>query len=547
MDRKRTCCHWLMFSLAGKIIIGQTIFVLSTLTILFGQGGIPSNPLVDELGCGNCHSGTEKSENIFQRTPDLSYAGVKYNNAFLYDYLKSPYSVRHNIGNSRMPDFGFSDDEALALTLYFTGKRALPETVQVTEINFNKGKNGFEILHNDYQCTKCHQLNGVGELKSTDLSQAGFRLNAGWLSNFIQNPEPYLPKGSSMPDFFGSNEAHGLDQRSTKLLNTIVSYLAQINSNKRQQLEKEFRKARKAYTNVTAEMGRIIFLSQNCQACHTMKDETPWFKHNAPDLTAQQMRTQPQWLKTYLGSLSPIRPFGYFPGTGSRMPNFGLNEAEIEELTGWLGAAELKTVAQPISAFQSKKVEKLLDDFLPCLGCHQMDGKGGRIGPDLSNAGNRLTDGFIKMAVTMPHMVMPESIMPKTAIDPNLRNLVISYLARKSSNSKTEYPNLIQNTPYQIRDSYTANCAPCHGLNGNGAGFNKEFLPIKPGDFTDGKLMSERTDDTLFDTINVGGRIMNKSHFMPAWGKKMSQEEIINYVKIIRGFCDCEQPGWAKK
>jgi hypothetical protein len=44
----------------------------------------------------------------------------------------------------------------------------------------------------------------------------------------------------------------------------------------------------------------------------------------------------------------------------------------------------------------------------------------------------------------------------------------------------------------------------------------------------------------------VGGRIMNKSHFMPGWGEKMSPKEIVDYVQTIRKFCNCEQPDWAK-
>jgi len=39
---------------------------------------------------------------------------------------------------------------------------------------------------------------------------------------------------------------------------------------------------------------------------------------------------------------------------------------------------------------------------------------------------------------------------------------------------------------------------------------------------------------------------MNKSHFMPGWGEKLSREEIVNLVSQIRNFCDCSAPEWSK-
>ena len=55
---------------------------------LIAQMGLNENGLVNELGCGNCHSGVDASKLITERAPDLSYAGLKYNEEFLFDYLK---------------------------------------------------------------------------------------------------------------------------------------------------------------------------------------------------------------------------------------------------------------------------------------------------------------------------------------------------------------------------------------------------------------------------------------------------------------------------
>ena len=58
-----------------------------------------------------------------------------------------------------------------------------------------------------------------------------------------------------------------------------------------------------------------------------MSGEKNWFvSHNAPDLSAQKMRTKTSWLIDYLRNTPASRPHGYFPGTGSRMPNYYLTD-----------------------------------------------------------------------------------------------------------------------------------------------------------------------------------------------------------------------------
>ena len=58
--------------------------------------------------------------------------------------------------------------------------------------------------------------------------------------------------------------------------------------------------------------------------------------------------------------------------------------------------------------------------------------------------------------------------------------------------------------------------------------------------------MSFRPDDTLYDGIASGGAILNKSHFMPAWGETLSATEIKSLVAYMRSLCRCEGPGWSR-
>ena len=151
----------------------------------------------------------------------------------------------------------------------------------------------------------------------------------------------------------------------------MVGYLSYQSQKERSQLENQLQNVEKKYPDITREDGRLVFLSQNCMGCHTLKEEETWFKtHNAPDLSAQRMRTKTSWLIDYLKNTSTIRPYGYFPGTGSRMPNYNLSDTEIDTLISWLGQMKMKTKLEPVSVFQTQKAARLLNDNLACLGCH---------------------------------------------------------------------------------------------------------------------------------------------------------------------------------
>ena len=145
--------------MAGKIKFRLILSVFVLFSFLSAQNNLPDLSLVEELGCGNCHIGAQKSNIVLQRAPDLSYARLKYNEAYLFDYLSAPEKFRDNIGKSRMPDFGFSEDEAFALTKYLMRQEKLPYEKKLKEISLIESENGFELIHVDYQCTSCHILN----------------------------------------------------------------------------------------------------------------------------------------------------------------------------------------------------------------------------------------------------------------------------------------------------------------------------------------------------------------------------------------------------
>jgi len=323
--------------LPGKLNF-RPFFLLVFASFVYSQSTVETESLINELGCGNCHLGVDKSTLIPMRAPDLSYAGSKYNPSFVYDYLKEPHSVRKNIGRSRMPNFNLSENEAYALTLYLQNQKASASFLEYDAGNSNI--NAYKLITEDYQCTSCHLLNDKGLDRSINLNSTGSRLKKEWIYETIFYPQRHISQGTSMPMFFDDTS-----DDSKVVVGSMSSYLEKLGNEKLKKLDKELNKVQKKFPEIASADGRKIFLSQNCISCHTMDSETSWFSaHNAPDLSGQALRTKKEWLLSYLQNPKPIRPNGYFPGTGSRMPNYSLDEEEVDSIIEWIGDFPQKTV-----------------------------------------------------------------------------------------------------------------------------------------------------------------------------------------------------------
>ena len=84
---------------------------------------------------------------------------------------------------------------------------------------------------------------------------------------------------------------------------------------------------------------------------------------------------------------------------------------------------------------------------------------------------------------------------------------------------------------------FTELCSVCHGVGGKGDGPSAQGLEPKPADFTNCKAMTKDSDDVLFKIIKGGGQSAGRSTVMPAWGDSLSDQQIRELVKFIRGLC----------
>lgn len=315
---------------------------------------------------------------------------------------------------------------------------------------------------------------------------------------------------------------------------------------------------KKRYPNANEKMGRRIYGHQNCSGCHEKSDNVKRSEMMAPFLLNEGPASKKEWLMSFLKNPHSVRPSGFIPGTGSRMPDFGLSDGEASSIANWLmkkkmtDNSEKASLPKVLSHFSRKKAEHLIEKRYSCLGCHQLNGRGGRIGPDLSSVGKRRTYDYIRGMIENPQHVAVGGGMPKVSMPPKNVELLSLFLAEQK-NMKTQEKaveiNPISAEPVPAADKgrklYGAHCASCHGVDGNGNGFNAQYLDPKPSALS-GHGMSKMSDDSLFDMIHGGGYIFDKSPAMPPWGSILSDEEIKSLVDYLREISKTKAPKWSE-
>lgn len=203
---------------------------------------------------------------------------------------------------------------------------------------------------------------------------------------------------------------------------------------------------------------------------------------------------------------------------------------------------------QPLTAFDQQKARDLLHQLLPCLGCHELDGDGGRSAPSLTTVHERRSAAYIRAIIEEPQRIVPGAAMPRIPMPSSTREAVIRYLARAApvGSQPALSSQIVPGENFSATELYNRWCVQCHGRTGAGDGPNAAFLPVPPTAHRDARTMRSRSDDALFDVIAAGGLSMGKSARMPAFGETLTLTEIRSLVAYIRTLCACSGPAWSR-
>jgi len=211
-------------------------------------------------------------------------------------------------------------------------------------------------------------------------------------------------------------------------------------------------------------------------------------------------------------------------------------------------AAPLTAQAPVVTPFQEAKVRSLFRVQLPCLGCHELEGDGGRNAPSLTTVAARRNAAYIRAIIEDPQRIVPGAAMPRTPMPQATREAVIRYLTRNASGGAPPPTRTLAVYGRNLPPSglYNRWCASCHGHSGSADGPDAKYLPVPPAVHHDAVRMGARSDDALFDVIAGGGAVMGKSARMPAFGSTLTPTEIRSLVGHIRNLCACVGPGWSR-
>jgi cytochrome c2 len=107
-----------------------------------------------------------------------------------------------------------------------------------------------------------------------------------------------------------------------------------------------------------------------------------------------------------------------------------------------------------------------------------------------------------------------------------------------------QFPKNLTWYQYKGKLIYERYCQVCHGVDGDGKGFNSFNLEssfgTKPIDFTDSTNFVKLSNEEIRKAISTGGKSIGKSQYMPPWGFVLTNKDVQNVVKYIKTFSKTE-------
>lgn len=397
--------------------------------------------LVGQSRCISCHSMSGRGGTL---APELELVGDKVQEVWLPSFIRN---VHYYQPDKIMLEYNFSDQDALDIAAFILEEYSdesfeIPESVVQlrprTESQRRNRVSAGRKLFSKSGCDGCHTINGVriSTKVGAKLTKIGNRLESSldfgpikdvtptlynWLYMKIKQPDVF-DSSSNMPNF------HLTDEEALAITVALLGNRAYDYASEYYVQEDEH----SLYKKPAGEFGEL-FERFSCISCHSI-DKYGGSISTAP-LTIEGSKVKMDWLKDYL-----IRPYAIRPILTERMPRFRMTEREAALMADYIKKVYVSDAIPRYMEYELTAKDaaagKQLFDELECSACHIMNKKGGYVGPQLDDVGDRLEAGWIYTWLLEPLTYKATTIHPDYGFTEEQARQLAAFLATKVGGRK---------------------------------------------------------------------------------------------------------------
>jgi cytochrome c oxidase cbb3-type subunit 3 len=238
-----------------------------------------------------------------------------------------------------------------------------------------------------------------------------------------------------------------------------------------------------------SKLGEFQFRS-NCAFCHGLGARGGG---RGPDLTRAQKRHGTSDADLFR-TINEGVPGTAMPPNGATQQGVGMTETEIWQVIAYIRSVQVKAPAQPLGDAAHGKT--LFLGTAACSTCHMVEGKGGRLGPDLTTTGSARATEYLIDSVR----------------DPSRR------LAQGISEAMKEFSQEYETVKVETAD----------GQKFTGVVLNEDHFTVQ--------MMDQREQLHLFEKDKLRSYEKSRESLMPAYDQKMlSDKDLQDILAFLLG------------